>query len=199
MFKVRRTSLTSHTRLWQSTDILSGFVAVTTADVFEVRYLYIISFFSAGWLIFGVQKSYVGGLYLDQGLEAVRSWLRPLLLPDALESYRIVRKEYGLPPSDGNAPTKTATPLAQLSANTPMDASRSIRASPPHAQYSATSVGHLALFNQCLQQVSKSVEWVYSDSIGEGSKTTPIWVGVVYVCIFAGRVNASFCRWFKPS
>jgi len=136
-----------------------------------------------------VFESYVGGLYLDQGLGAVRSWLRPLLLPYALESYRTVRKEYGLPPPDGNAPTKTATPLAQLSANTPIEASRSMLAS-PLAQYSTTSVGHLALFNQCLHQKSKLVEWVYSDSVGEGTKTTPVWVVRAIVdgnCVGRGR------------
>lgn len=130
-----------------------------------------------------MQKSYVGGLYLDQGLEAVRSWLRPLLLPYVRESYRMVRKEYGLPPPDDNAPAKTSTPLAQLSANTPIEASRSMWAAPSPAKYSATSVGHLALFNQCLQQESKRVEWVYTDSAGEGTKTTPIWVSVAYVRI----------------
>jgi len=136
-----------------------------------------------------VFESYVGGLYLDQGLEAVRLWLRPLLLPYILESYRKVRKEYGLPPSDGNAPTKTATPLAQLSTNTPAEASRSMLAS-PLARYSTTTVGHLALFNQCLHQESKSIEWVYSDSVGEGTPTTPVWVVKAIVdgdCVGRGR------------
>ena len=140
-----------------------------------------------------VRKSYIGGLYLDQGLEAVRSWLRPLLLPYALASYRMVRDEYGLPPpDDSDAPAKTSTPLAQLSANTPMEASRPKWASPPPGQYSAASVGHLALFNQCLQQKSKSAEWVYTDSAGEGSRTTPIWVRVGYVLVFLAQFNPSF-------
>jgi ribonuclease III len=134
----------------------------------------------------GVNKSYIGGLHLDQGLEAVRSWLRPLLLPDALEAYRIVRKEYGLPPSDGAPPAKRATPLSQLSANAPVEASRSIWDHPSHAQYS-TNVGHLALFNQHLHQESKPVEWVYTDSAEEGSSTTPVWV-----CIF---VAGFFVSW----
>lgn len=125
----------------------------------------------------GVYKSYIGGLHLDQGLEAVRLWLRPLLLPDALEAYRIVREEYGLPPSDGAAPARKVIPFAQLSANTPMEASRSMWFSPPPAQYS-TNVGHLALFNQSLQQKSKPVEWVYTGSAGEGSRTTPVWVRI---------------------
>lgn len=120
-----------------------------------------------------MHKSYIGGLHLDQGIEAVRSWLRPLLLPDAFEAYRRVRKEYGLPPSDGAPLVKRVNPLGPLSANTSMEASRSMWFSP--SQYS-TNVGHLALFNQHLQQESKPVEWVYTGSAGEGSSTTPVWV-----------------------
>ena len=145
------------------------------ADVFEVR-CFCWQYLLACWLIPGT-KSYIGGLHMDQGLEAVRSWLRPLFLPYALESYRIVRKEYGLPPSDGFS-VKRSSPLSQLSPNTSMEASRSMWRSPPPAQYSA-SVGHLALFNQCLQQESKPVEWVYTGSAGEGSKTTPVWVSAL--------------------
>lgn len=147
----------------------------------------------------GVQKSYVGGLYVDQGLEAVKSWLRPLLLPYVLESYRKVRKEYGLPPSDGTAPAKSATPLSQLSTNTPVEALRSMLAS-PLAQYSTATVGHLALFNQCLHQKSKPVEWVYTDSVGEGTKTTPVWVGTPRVRVFVAGLmpligRPSHCGW----
>ena len=128
-------------------------------------------------------KSYIGGLHLDQGLDAVRLWLRRLLLPDAHVAYRIIRGEYGLPPSDGAAPTKRVIPLGQRSANTPLDPSRAAWFSPPPGQYS-TNVGHLALFNQSMQQRSKSVEWVYSGSVGEGSKTTPVWVRISMVGFF---------------
>jgi len=137
-----------------------------------------------------VFESYVGGLYLDQGLEAVSSWLRPLLLPYVRESYRLIRKEYGLPPSDGKPPTKTGTPLSQISASAAdPGVPKHLRAS-PLAQYSSNSVGHLALFNQSLQQESKMVEWVYSDSVGEGTKSTPVWVVRAIVngeCIGSGR------------
>lgn len=140
------------------------------------------------WLIFWREKSYVGGLHQDQGLDAVRSWLRPLLLPYVLESYRTVRGEYGLPPSDGPLPARRSTPLSPLSSNTYMGASRPTWFSPPPAQYSA-NVGHLALFNQCLQQVSKGVEWVYTGSDGEGSKTTPIWVSSTPRVHFFGHTS----------
>lgn len=147
------------------------------------------------------KQSYVGGLYLDRGIEVVRSWLRPLLLPYVRESYSMFREEYGLPPSDGDSPAKTATPLAQRSTNTPSEASRSMWASPSAAQYSVANVGHLALFNQCLQQVSKSVEWVYADSAGEGTKTTPVWVSEDLYSDFVTQVDnllsgrESHCRW----
>ena len=135
------------------------------------------------------EQSYVGGLYLDQGLEAVRSWLCPLLLPYALKSYRAIRHEYGLPPDDCETSAKTSTPHAQHSTNATTEESRPKWASPPPARYSGASVGHLALFNQCLQQVSKSAEWVYTDSAGEGSRTTPVWVSDGCVWIFVAQAN----------
>ena len=52
------------------------------------------------------------------------------------------------------------------------------------------NVGHLSLFNQHLQQQSKSIEWVYVDSAGEGTKTTPIWVVRAMIdgeCLGRGR------------
>jgi len=55
---------------------------------------------------------------------------------------------------------------------------------------STPSIGPLSLFNQHLQQKSKSIEWIYSDSAGEGTKTTPIWVVRAMVdgqCLGRGR------------
>ena len=52
------------------------------------------------------------------------------------------------------------------------------------------NVGHLSLFNQYMQQQCKSIEWVYADSAGEGTKTTPIWVVRAMVedeCLGRGR------------
>ena len=37
-------------------------------------------------------------------------------------------------------------------------------------------MGHLSLFNQYVQQRGLVVEWQYTDSGGECTKTTPIWV-----------------------
>lgn len=54
-----------------------------------------------------------------------------------------------------------------------------------------TTIGHLSLFNQYLQKLDRSVEWVYSDVPEEGveidevaknvSKTTPVWYVKVLV------------------
>lgn len=61
--------------------------------------------------------------------------------------------------------------------------------SPPPPR-SVPSIGHLSLFNQHLAQQSRHIEWVYADSVGEGSKTTPIWVVRAMVqgeCLGKGR------------
>lgn len=52
------------------------------------------------------------------------------------------------------------------------------------------SIGHLSLFNQHLQQQGKGIEWVWSDSQGQGTRTTPIWVVRAMVdneCLGRGR------------
>ncbi|KAI0307051.1 ribonuclease III domain-containing protein [Multifurca ochricompacta] len=58
-----------------------------------------------------VFESYVGGLYKDQGLAAVKVWLDQLFTPYVREAYRIVREQHGLPPS---APTTSFKLLSQL-------------------------------------------------------------------------------------
>ncbi|KAG6861838.1 hypothetical protein C0995_011135 [Termitomyces sp. Mi166 len=118
-----------------------------------------------------VLESYIGGLFHEQGLEAVRRWLDPLLTPYAAVAYQMVRLQHGLPvlsapflPSQSSV-NNTLTPM--------------------------TTIGHLALFNQHLQKSDRSVEWVYSDVPEEGievdeftkhaSKTTPVWYVKVLV------------------
>ncbi|THH16410.1 hypothetical protein EW146_g4225 [Bondarzewia mesenterica] len=124
-----------------------------------------------------VFESYVGGLYQDQGLKAVQDWLRPLLRPYVREAYRIVRFQHGLPPLDA---TDQYYPPPSL-------------ASPPPSPPPTTAiVGHLGLFNQRLQQESKSVEWSFSDSKGEGTKATPLWIAKAIInneCWGKGRGN----------
>ncbi|KAG6856785.1 hypothetical protein H0H87_000753 [Tephrocybe sp. NHM501043] len=125
-------------------------------------------------------SSYIGGLYHEQGLDAVRRWLEPLFRPYAISAYQSVRLHHGLP----MLPTPNSSPKANSKANelAPM-----------------TTIGHLALFNQYLQKSDRSVEWIYSDAAEEGaenedkaathaSKTTPVWyVKVLVDGVFYGK------------
>ncbi|KAG6885470.1 hypothetical protein C0993_001335 [Termitomyces sp. T159_Od127] len=117
-----------------------------------------------------VLESFIGGLYQDQGIEAVRCWLDPLFTPYAAAAYQKVRLQHGLPilpMPQSPQPSITNTP-------TPM-----------------TTIGHLSLFNQHLQQLDRPVEWVYSDVSEEvvevdeatknASKMTPVWYVKVLV------------------
>lgn len=144
----------------------------------------------------------MGGVYLDRGLEVTQSWLHPLLRPYMAEAYRIVRVQHGLSPE----------PDPPLAVNLVYNHSGAIPIAPPTNDVGAPAndssgnppptwsippppripgnVGHLSLFNQHLQQQSKSIEWVYLDSVGEGTKTTPIWVVRAMVegqCLGRGR------------
>ncbi|KAH9482290.1 Ribonuclease 3 [Psilocybe cubensis] len=153
-----------------------------------------------------VFEAFVGGLYLDQGLEVVSAWIKPLFRPYAAEAYRVIREQHGLPP---------ISPSSQLNSG------RSDRLAPrhhpghpsgignwstgigagntPHSEPSdlmnLTTIGHLALFNQYLQKTGRQVEWIYSDgtdtSAGDasnsdnenvkGTKATPVWNVKVHV------------------
>ncbi|KAJ7637200.1 ribonuclease III domain-containing protein [Mycena rosella] len=116
-------------------------------------------------------ESFIGGLFTDQGIDAVKTWLDALFRPYVHAAYTIVRAQHGLPPAAPDAPADTGGSTgSQLSTPSPTTDS------PP--------VGHLALFNQHLQKGAQHVEWVYSDQhpFGDaaaaewaGSKTTPVW------------------------
>ncbi len=109
----------------------------------------------------------------------VRNWLQALFRPYITEAYRHVRILHELPPDP-----PPVSPTITLS-----DTRISAWSSPPPPR-SVPSVGHLSLFNQHLQQRCKPIEWVYADSAGEGSKTTPIWVVRAMVegeCLGRGR------------
>ncbi|KAI0331275.1 ribonuclease III [Cubamyces sp. BRFM 1775] len=144
-------------------------------------------------------ESFVGGLYLDQGLEAVKSWLHPLLRPFLAVAYRIVRVQHGLPP-EPPYPVPAMTYRYAYNITTPAlqgaESALGTKAGLPPQSWSTppprmpTSIGHLSLFNQHLQQQCKAIEWVYSDSAGEGTKTTPIWIVRAMVdgeCLGRGR------------
>ncbi|EKM59864.1 uncharacterized protein PHACADRAFT_250636 [Phanerochaete carnosa HHB-10118-sp] len=121
-------------------------------------------------------EAYVGGLYMDRGmvgLEDIKRWMRALFRPWLSEAYRVVRIEHGLSPDPEPSPTRTDRSLGAPS-----------RVSP--------SIGHLSLFNQYLQQKNIVVEWVYKDSAGEGTRTTPVWIVRAMVdqeCLGRGRGN----------
>ncbi|KAI0660732.1 ribonuclease III [Cubamyces menziesii] len=143
-------------------------------------------------------ESFVGGLYLDQGLDAVKAWLHPLLRPFLAVAYRIVRVQHGLPP-EPPYPMPPPTYHYAYSVTAPTlpgnDAFGTKGGLPPQSWSTPpprmpTSIGHLSLFNQHLQQQCKAIEWVYSDSAGEGTKTTPIWIVRAMVdgeCLGRGR------------
>ena len=145
-------------------------------------------------------ESFVGGVYLDRGLEVTKSWLHPLLRPYLAEAYRIVRVQHGLPPDpEPLYPTITLAyhhaphPVVPQSGDGVDGASPRLPVptwSIPPPPRIPGNVGHLSLFNQHLQQQCKNIEWVYSDSAGEGTKTTPIWVVRAMVdgeCLGRGR------------
>jgi ribonuclease-3 len=125
-----------------------------------------------------VPQSFIGGLYLDQGLEAVRDWLYPLFRPYAKSAYLIVRQQHGLPVLPTPASSPRSSPTEESDA----------------AEAMTTTTGHLALFNQHLQKYNRSVEWIYSDPLKvddsdqnvspemtKGMKTTPVWCVKVMV------------------
>jgi ribonuclease-3 len=109
-----------------------------------------------------------------------------------------VRAEHGL------APLRTDAPASPNSNGTPASPSASSQSSAGDA----SNIGHLALFNQCLQKGEARVEWVYSDqhpfgpsdghgvngggvarantpndsfAAGAGNKSTPVWSAQVLV------------------
>ncbi|KAI0053691.1 ribonuclease III [Auriscalpium vulgare] len=132
-----------------------------------------------------VFESYVGGLYKDQGIVAVSKWIRSLFRPYVIEAYHIVRRQHGLPPL--GAPAYPGYPGPPMMSSTPL----SPPSSPPPAMAPVT-LGHLGLFNQRLQQEGRTIEWVYTDSVGEGTKATPVWVARAMInndCWGVGRGN----------
>jgi len=118
-------------------------------------------------------ESYIGGLYVDQGLDAVKPWLNSLFRPYAKLAYSVVRTQHIVSPSP---PTPSSTP--------PLDVAGLTLSEP-------TTSGHLSLFNQHIQKAEKTVEWVYSGgSSNESKRTTPVWGVKVMVdgeCLGQGK------------
>ncbi|CCL98251.1 uncharacterized protein FIBRA_00245 [Fibroporia radiculosa] len=125
-------------------------------------------------------EAFVGGLYLDRGLDVIKSWLCPLFRPYLVEAYRHVRMQYGLSPDPDPAPPP-------ITIGSSLSSSSALRPPPSHMP---ASIGHLSLFNQHLQQQNMCIEWVWAGSEGQGSRTTPIWVVQAMVgdeCFGQGR------------
>jgi len=130
-----------------------------------------------------VFESYVGGLYKDQGLAATKDWLDKLFTPYVYEAYRIVREQHGLPPLGGGV-------------NNELHAVTGTPPTPPPEfrieRMATTTLGHLGLFNQRLQQENKSIEWVFDDTITESNRATPVWAARALIdgtCWGYGRGN----------
>lgn len=142
-----------------------------------------------------LSQSYIGALYLDQGLEAVKAWLFRLLAPYAKEAYTLIRVQHGLAPAP---PAIDLTECALVPAPAPPPTNLTVPyATPPSTPGSAlaSQSGFLELFNQQIAQQGKFVEWVFDVDTGEGhgtradpiridlegatasagSHTTPIW------------------------
>ncbi|GLB34105.1 putative ribonuclease-III-like protein [Lyophyllum shimeji] len=126
-----------------------------------------------------VLESFIGGLYHEQGLDAVKAWLDPLFKPYARAAYELVRRQHGLPALPTPAASPRSSPTGHADTN---------NLAPTH------TVGHLALFNQHLQKSDRQVEWIYSDQndlsengestepeVMRGTKVTPVWYVKVLV------------------
>ncbi|KAH9948816.1 ribonuclease III [Amylocystis lapponica] len=114
----------------------------------------------------------------DQGFDVVKSWLYPLFRPYIAAAYREIRVQHGL----------SREPPQHRGRNFRSGVTSSGRSSP--AVGTTSSIGHLSLFNQHLQQHGKTIEWSFQDSVGQGTRTTPIWVVQALVdneCLGRGR------------
>ncbi|OCH96019.1 ribonuclease III [Obba rivulosa] len=141
-----------------------------------------------------LMEAYVGGLYEDSGLDVVKSWLHPLLTPYVHEAYHIIRREHGL---DSEPSSPPSTPSPRTSGYSVGSASSNDFGTPaagtgtyPAPAKATFNIGHLSFFNQLMQQQCKSVQWDFSDSLGEGTKSTTIWVVKAIVggeCLGSGR------------
>ncbi|KAF8165741.1 ribonuclease III domain-containing protein, partial [Crassisporium funariophilum] len=150
-----------------------------------------------------VFESFIGGLYLDQGLEAVKLWIDPLFIPYACAAYHIARQQHGLPPMP---PSFHLGPTMRSMSGAPTTIPAVAAPHPePSELLNMPTIGHLALFNQHLQKTSRQVEWIYSDGgeplgngyadvglppgdVIKGTKTTPVWyVKVMVDGIYHGR------------
>lgn len=105
-------------------------------------------------------------------------WVIPLFRPYAVAAYAVAREQHGLPPLQYNTAHISGGMITMQTSPHPE----------PGELANMPTVGHLALFNQHLQKLGKSVEWNYIDEIDErvapstrGTKATPLWFVTVLV------------------
>jgi ribonuclease-3 len=149
-----------------------------------------------------MSQAYIGGLFVDKGIEAVQGWLRPLLKPYIIEAYNCIRRQHGLkvaadPNSDtpvhaghgsiapANAPLKPDLPMSAM----PMPATKAkavaktattklgklektVPVAVPTELDEDAQHGYLGLFNQHTTQRKMAIEWVFTVIYGEGTEQT---------------------------
>ncbi|KAF9480724.1 ribonuclease III [Pholiota conissans] len=116
-----------------------------------------------------VFEAFIGGLYIEQGLEVVKRWINALFAPYALAAYNIARRDHGLPPLPPSFHRALCANPGLPSAAFAVAAAATTRAPHPEPDQlmNMPTIGHLALFNQHLQKTNTKVEWIYSDSEDE--------------------------------
>uniref|UniRef100_A0A0W0FX36 Uncharacterized protein n=1 Tax=Moniliophthora roreri TaxID=221103 RepID=A0A0W0FX36_MONRR len=111
-----------------------------------------------------VFEAFVGGLYTDQGLEAVRPWLNALFRPYVKTAYDIVRAQYGpglliVSPSQSNS-SSLSWPSSSPTSPPHIDSDSNDPAPATAAMNTQGLAGHLVLFNKWVAKLNKQVEWV---------------------------------------
>lgn len=140
-----------------------------------------------------ILQAYIGGLYIEQGMDAVHKWLRPLLKPYVVEAYARIRSQHGLKNVPGPQPPliinsapperKPDDPIASSMEQLVLSDTSSPNTPPTHLEDGAPH-GYLGLFNQHTMQQKLTIEWKYelhhgdpnlSTDVGPGAISTPIW------------------------
>lgn len=127
-------------------------------------------------------EAYVGGLYIDQGMDVVRSWLVALLRPYVQEAYRVVKQQHStIPPDAEQLPPSSSESEEPSGSNTdtqliPPQCYIAEAHSPCTRLGTPPTVGHLSLFNQHIHRQDKVVEWIYQYL---GTRSTPMWTAQV--------------------
>jgi ribonuclease-3 len=150
-----------------------------------------------------MSQAYIGGLFVDKGIEAVQGWLRPLLKPYIIEAYNCIRRQHGLKvAADPNSDTPVhaghgsiAPANVLLKPDQPMSATKAkavaktataklgklektvsmpVPVAVPTELDEDAQHGYLGLFNQHTTQRKMAIEWVFTVIYGEGTEQTHV-------------------------